>query len=367
MPMLSLAHAPDRALRPSRRGVIAAADLAACRTMLVDGSRTFLAASYLLPKSVREPACALYAFCRVADDAIDSPAAGSGADDALAALRARLDAIYRHEVQGGSVAAPDRAFAAVVRHFGIPRELPEALLEGFAWDAAGRRYATLEQLHDYAARVAGAVGAMMSLVMGARSPEALARACDLGVAMQLSNICRDVGEDARAGRLYLPLEWLCEAGIEPEAWLRTPTFDARIAGMIARLLAHADELYARVDSGIAELPRSCRVGINAARFLYAAIGHEVARRGGNSVDSRAVVSPAKKLALLARAGTRRSRRAAFAPPPLAATRHLVLASASPVERRAEPSPSRANRVTWLIGLFERLERRDQMHHLARPS
>ena len=87
-----------------------------------------------------------------------------------------------------------------------------------------RRYETLQDLDAYAARVAGSVGAMMTLVMGQRAPEIVARACDLGVAMQLTNIARDVGEDARAGRLYLPLQWLREAGIDPDAWLAKPVF-----------------------------------------------------------------------------------------------------------------------------------------------
>ncbi len=92
--------------------------------------------------------------------------------------------------------AADRVFADVVAKFSIPRELPEALLEGLAWDAEVRRYETLQDLGAYAARVAGSVGAMMTLVMGQRAPEIVGRACDLGVAMQLTNIARDVGEDA---------------------------------------------------------------------------------------------------------------------------------------------------------------------------
>ena len=96
-------------------------------------------------------------------------------------------------------AAEDRALAEVVERFGIPRSMPEALLEGLAWDASGREYHTLSELYDYAARVAGCVGAMMTLVMGTSDARAVARACDLGVAMQLTNIARDVGEDARMG------------------------------------------------------------------------------------------------------------------------------------------------------------------------
>ncbi len=109
----------------------------------------------------------------------------------------------------------------------MPRELPEALLEGFEWDLVGRRYETLEELQAYAARVAGSVGAMMAVLMGARSAAVLARACDLGVAMQLTNIARDVGEDARQGRLYLPLAWLREAGIDPERLARSARFSTR--------------------------------------------------------------------------------------------------------------------------------------------
>jgi len=364
---------PEAALLAMHADAIAPADLAACKATLANGSRTFLAASYLLPRAVREPACALYAFCRVADDAIDADQAGCGsAGQALADLRARLDHIYAEPHRRLEASAADRAFAAVVHRHAIPRELPEALLEGFAWDAAVRRYETLADVHDYAARVAGAVGAMMALVMGVRSPAALARACDLGVAMQLSNIARDVGEDARAGRVYLPLAWLREAGVDVEAWLAAPAFDARIAAVVQRVLAEAERLYAGVDSGVASLPASCRIGINAARFLYAEIGREVGRRGGNSVDARAVVPGSRKLVLLSRAALHRSRAMGDELPPLAATRHLVAAASnatadSRATQAREPSNERAGRVVWLIDLFERLERQDRGHGALRPN
>ena len=132
--------------------------------------------------------------------------------------------------------------------------LPAALFEGFQWDCEGRRYDSLEALHGYAARVAGAVGVMMTLLMGVRDGPALARACDLGVAMQLTNIARDVGEDARSGRLYLPLDWLREVGLDADGFLAAPAPSAALAGVVARLLAEADRLYARARGGIARLP-----------------------------------------------------------------------------------------------------------------
>lgn len=351
------AFAPQAAPADWRDPAVAADDLAACRRLLRDGSRTFLAASRLLPAAVRDPACALYAFCRLADDAVDQH---RGAGDPVARLRERLARVYLGEPLP---LAADRAMATVVRRFAIPREVPEALLDGFAWDAEGRRYETIEALQAYAARVAATVGVMMALLMGVRSREGLARACDLGVAMQLSNIARDVGEDARMGRLYLPRQWLREAGIDPDAWLAAPSFDAALAGVVQRLLDTAESLYDRVGAGIAQLPRPCRPGINAARRLYAEIGHEVARRGLDSVSQRAVVAPARKLRVLVAAVAERPRAASgAAPAPLEATRFLVDAAAdgSPPAREAPAVWDLAGRAVRLIDLCELAAQRRQL-------
>lgn len=107
----------------------------------------------------------------------------------------------------------------------------------------------------------------MMAMMGARSPQAQARACELGVAMQLTNIARDVGEDARAGRLYLPRDWMREAGIDPDAWLQAPSFTPALGSVVSRLLAEADVLYERAALGISALPRDCRPAIQAARLV----------------------------------------------------------------------------------------------------
>lgn len=191
-------------------------DLAHCRQTLSGGSRSFWVASQLLPPTLRNDACGLYAFCREADDLIDE---GEDAGAALALLRVRLDAIYQQSPGDRTV---DRVLARIVAKHQLPRALLEALLEGFAWDASGRHYQTLSEVYAYGARVAGVVGVMMAVLMGVRSPQALARAADLGVAMQLTNIARDVGEDARAGRLYLPRDLLEAADIDPDAFLRNP-------------------------------------------------------------------------------------------------------------------------------------------------
>jgi phytoene synthase len=227
------------------------------------GSKSFFAASRLLPVRLRPPAIALYAFCRLADDAIDE---GDDPVLAMADLKSRLAAIYAG--RPGAEDA-DRALTIVVHRYGIPSGLLEALLDGFLWDSQGRRYETLSDVEAYGARVAGTVGAMMSIIMGASTDTAIARASELGVAMQLTNIARDIGADAKMGRLYIPRAWFREIGMDADAWLANPVFDSRIAGFTQRLLLRADALYRRGEFGLAELPWDCRPAIQAARLVYA--------------------------------------------------------------------------------------------------
>jgi phytoene synthase len=333
---------------------ITPSDIDDCRARLRGGSRSFHAASLLLPERFRTPAAELYAFCREADDLID----GAGCREAgyaVALLRERLDRIYRGVPQNR---VADRAFAAVVERHAIPRGLPEALLEGFAWDAEARRYETIEEVEQYAARVAGCVGMMMTLIMGRRDPETLARAADLGIAMQLTNICRDVGEDARAGRVYLPLAWLRDAGVDPERLIARPEFSPELGDVIRAVLEHADRLYQRSAPAIAALPVSCRPAIHTARVLYAEIGREIERQGFDSVSQRAVVQPRRKLEAMLLALP-----AILLIPPaghvkaLPATQFLLDAMPAALAREAVPPWYRVrDRAIWVIDLFERLER-----------
>ncbi len=341
-------------------------DPQACRELMRGGSKSFFAASLLLPARVRAPATALYAYCRLADDEIDL---GTDPLQALRGLQQRLGDVYAGRPQAIDV---DRALASVVHRFAIPRELLDALLEGFLWDTTGRSYETLEDLMDYAARVAGTVGAMMALVMGTRSRHALARACELGVAMQLTNIARDVGEDARNGRLYLPQAWLRSVGVDPQAWLAQPVFNDGIARVVQRLLTVADELYVRAEQGIAALPRDCRPAIHAARLVYAEIGRQIERQGLDSINHRAVVPRQRKLALLARAAgsvLMAPANGRWMPAPLPAISYLVHAAADmPAPERAaeQANVSRGldDRVGWVIELFERQRERQLQQQRA---
>ena len=276
---------------------LSASDRAALRDIIRTGSHSFYAASRLLPANVRHSAFALYAFCRTSDDIIDLDQAGH---KGVAALRRRLSQVYAGRPDDSLV---DRAFCETVQTHAIPHAIPAALLEGLSWDTHGRRFDRIEDVHAYAARVAGTVGAMMTIVMGVRDSQALARATDLGAAMQLTNIARDVGEDARSGRVYLPCAWLEADGLDIEAWLAAPEPVDAVRSATERLLDEAARLYARGLTGVALLPAGCRPAICAAAMIYAEIGCEVAKNGYDSVTRRAVVPHRRKLALLAKSLT----------------------------------------------------------------
>ena len=301
------------------------------------------------------------------------------------------DAIYAGQPQA---LVEDRALAAVVQQYQLPRALLDALIEGFTWDAGARSYETLEDVHAYGARVAGSVGAMMCWLMGVRSAAALARACELGVAMQLTNIARDVGEDARNARLYLPRQWLREAGVDIELWLTDPVCTPALKCVVDRLLTEADRLYVQSTQGIAALPRDCRSAIMAARLIYAEIGEQLRRDGLDPVAHRAVVATSRKLSLLASAWLQSSWLAPLAsnhsPEPLAAidylVRHCTAAAESlhiptavnarqlpqgrvpvPVAVPALASRPMGQRAEWMLELFERQEMSRRQPRQARPA
>jgi len=328
------------------------ADLEHCRAAIREGSYSFHAASNLLPSNVRDPALALYAFCRIADDEVDN---GDHKPAAVLALRDRLDLAYAGRPKN---APADRAFTALIEEFDMPRALPEALLEGLAWDGMERRYATLSELRGYSARVASAVGAMMCVLMRVRDRQALARACDLGVAMQLTNIARDVGEDARARRLYLPTDWIDAEGIDTEAFFTNPTPSPAIRRMVRSLLREAHHLYHRSEPGIKRLPLSARPGIFAARYCYDAIGRKLARNGYDSVSQRAYTTSRQKLGWLALSVLRAGAITVLPENPVIYAKPLP-ETAFLVEAAAHPDPARSTWSDGVLSVLSQLESRDR--------
>ena len=282
-----------------------AADIAAAKTTIAKGSKSFAVAARLFAPAMRADAVLLYAWCRHCDDVIDGqdlgfavkPGIASGAGAELGTPEARLAALRTETEAALAGTATDpvfRAVGAVMRRHAIPARYALDHLDGFAMDVAGRRYRTLADLLAYCYGVAGVVGLMMAHVMGVRDPAVLNRAKDLGLAFQLTNIARDLVPDADAGRIYAPADWLTEAGIPPES-LAHPAHRAKLAGVAARLVAAAEPLYASATLGVRALPFRAAWAIATASGVYRAIGTEVVRRGPRAWDGRVSTSTMAKL------------------------------------------------------------------------
>lgn len=275
------------------------------RQTILRGSKSFAAASHLFERTVRERVWLLYAWCRRSDDIIDAQDHGGtlgpqdGAAERLALVRNRTDLAFAGKETG------DPAFDAlgmVARETGLTPAMANAVIEGFALDASSWQPHTEADLMRYCWHVAGAVGVMMAVVMGV-SPDdedTLDRACDLGLAFQLANIARDIEEDARAGRCYIPRDWLAQAGIAPDA-LMQPDHRAALVGIVGRMChaALVHECSARI--GAARLPLRQRWAILSAAAIYGEIARKVERGGARAWDRRVYVETTQKLGFIAAA------------------------------------------------------------------
>ena len=294
------------------------------RQFIAVHSKSFYLSSLLLPRAIRQEAWALYAFCRQADDSVDGVNPGDGTVPADAptdtaamleqvlGLRQRLDRVYAGELGPGDASAIDRAFRAVVVRTGLPQAVPQRLLAGMEMDARGVGYGSWEDLLGYCFNVAATVGLMMTYVMGhrmqpARRDEVLLRACDLGVAMQLSNIARDVGEDARRGRVYLPDELLAAHGLSAAQVLALgqtgqPPPPA-LREVVRALVQRADSHYRTAALGVTMLPRESQLAIRSALLIYSGLGARLKAQGYDALTRRAYVPLGGKLLLVLRAFT----------------------------------------------------------------
>ncbi len=269
------------------------------------GSKSFAAAARLFDTRTREDAVMLYAWCRYADDVIDGQTLGHEQeadfregqlerletlrDDTLAALR-----------EGRADDPHFVALMRVVRNAAIPERHPLELLHGFEMDVEERHYDTLSDTLDYCYHVAGVVGVMMAMIMGARDEAVLDRASDLGIALQLTNIARDVIDDAEAGRVYLPADLLAAEGLD-QVDARNPSQRAALHRTALRLLDIAEPYYRSSRAGVAELPWRSAWAVASASRVYRAIGTRLRREGPSAWDRRVSTSLLQKLGLVTRA------------------------------------------------------------------
>lgn len=290
--------------------------VAAAAEAIRAGSKSFAVASRLFDRRTREGATLLYAWCRHCDDVVDDQRlgfrTGAGGATTPAVRLAELESATRAALRGEPSSEPAfAALAEVMRRHAIPEALPLAHLAGFRMDVEGRRYGALDDTLDYSWHVAGVVGVMMAHVMGVRDRATLERAADLGLAFQLTNIARDIVDDAGAGRVYLPADWLAEVGI-PATELAEKRHRAALAALAGRLVDAAEPYYASAAIGIAGLPPRAAWAVATAKGVYRQIGSDVKALGPRAWDRRVSTSTAAKLrhvatgtlALVARSGSR---------------------------------------------------------------
>ena len=223
-------------------------------------------------------------------------------DDPMARLetiKTLTEAALRGEATGS---VPFDALGLVAAECGIPHELPRDLVRGFALDAVSFQPRDEGDLTRYCYHVAGAVGVMMAIIMGVRPDDeaTLDRACDLGIAFQLANIARDIGEDAAAGRCYLPQDWLAEMSIPPGHEIGAG-HRPKLAVLARRLAERAARYEASARGGTAALSFRSAWAVLAAAGIYGDIACEVAARGERAWDARVVTSKAAKLGWMVRA------------------------------------------------------------------
>ena len=258
-----------------------------CEALTAKYSRSFHLASGLLPLDKRRAARALYAFCRVSDDIVDHPREDAEAD--LAAWRQR--ALASEPPCDDLVAV---AWADTRSRYGIPAHYAEQLLDGVARDIYQTRYDTFDELVVYCYGVASTVGLMSMHIIGFAGPEAASYAIRLGVALQLTNILRDVGEDWRTGRVYLPRDELASFGLS-EADLAAGRVDDRWRALLRFQIARTRQLYADSWPGIALLTPSGRFAIATATGVYRAILDDIEAHDYDVFHRRAHVSTWGKL------------------------------------------------------------------------
>jgi len=268
-----------------------------CRAIARDQARNFYYGFVLLPPERRAGIYAAYAFSRRADDSVDGDEPVADKLEAVAERRRELDACYL------GTPPPDDAvlvaLADTVRRFGVPRRHLDALVDGVEMDLTRSRYATFEELEGYCDRVAGAVGLVSLYIFGFRDHGAPELARELGVALQLVNIMRDVAEDAERDRIYLPLDELADRGVT-EAEILSGTDSEGFRAAMAHNGARARDYLARGERLLPLLDRRARMCVAMLSGLYREILGDIEARDYDVFAGRVSLSTPRKLGLMGR-------------------------------------------------------------------
>jgi phytoene synthase len=271
------------------------ADYERCAQITRRSRSSFYYAFILLPPERRRALHAVYAFCRFVDDIADDEAIREPAM-LLKRWREELDRVY----DGTPTRALSRALADSARRFRIPRELFEEIINGVEMDLSRKRYETWDELRPYCYRVASALGLICIEIFGYRNPSAKVYAENLGFALQLTNILRDVREDAGRGRIYLPLEDLARFGVSEEEILGG-VYSPNFVRLMRFEAERAQQLYSAAQNALAPEDRGTLLTAEAMRLIYAAILERIIKSNYRVLDRRHSLSAPHKLYLVGRA------------------------------------------------------------------
>lgn len=275
---------------------------AECRAITRHHAKTFYMATRFLPNHKQRGIFAIYSLCRYIDDLVDEAEDllekqeidRSNVRHKLNSWKKKLRDTYEGRLHDNAILI---AFSDVLKRHEIPIELPFQLMDGVCMDLFKSRYQTFSELYDYSFKVASVVGLMTSRVFGYESKEALGYAVDLGIAMQLTNILRDVGEDLRRNRIYLPQEDLRRFDVTEEQ-----LFDYELNNKVKKLLdfqiQRAKQYYNRSDKGIALLSRDSQLPVYLARQNYSRILGKIEENDYNVFQNRAYLNTTEKLSIL---------------------------------------------------------------------
>lgn len=293
---------PERIAAAPAPGATAALeeDYARCASITRRSSSNFYYAFMLLPAESRQALYSVYAFCRFVDDIADDQSMGNPAG-LLARWREELERVFN-----GTPAHPiSRALAHNVRRFAIPRRYFEEIIDGVEMDLGRTRYASFEELRLYCYRVASAVGLVCIEIFGYRNPRTRVYAEHLGIAFQLTNIIRDVSEDAARGRIYLPLEDLARFSVGEDEILRGVDNPA-LRHLLEFEVERARAFYLQAEQALPAEDRAAMVCAEAMRSIYHALLERIASKGCRVIGRRYRLSTPRKLYLVGRtwAGTR---------------------------------------------------------------
>ncbi len=271
------------------------ADYARCAEITRRASSNFYYAFMLLPLERRRALYSVYAFCRFIDDIADDDGI-KNPPEMLARWREELGAIFT----GRPSRAISRALSENVRRFNLPRRHFEEIIDGVEMDLTRRRYATFADLDLYCRRVASAVGLICIEIFGYRNPSTRLYAERLGIAFQLTNIIRDVGEDAARGRIYLPLEDLARFDVS-ETEILNCIYGTRFRALIEFEAQRARQYYRDAVAALGDEDRRSMLAAEGMRLIYASLLERITRAGYRVFGRRVSLSAPRKLYLVGRA------------------------------------------------------------------